>query len=83
MISFILLKEPRARTVPFIAKAYGEPYVNYATKVMLGHNKVTDFKFNPQLKGYAIKTGFLFSKFHNVNKALGPEMKSTGESLVY
>jgi carbamoyl-phosphate synthase large subunit len=42
----------------FIAKAYGEPYVNYATKVMLGHNKVTDFKFNPQLKGYAIKQPF-------------------------
>jgi carbamoyl-phosphate synthase large subunit len=54
--------------------------VNYA--VMLGHNKVTDFKFNPQLKGYAIKQPvFSFSKFHNVNKALGPEMKSTGESI--
>jgi carbamoyl-phosphate synthase large subunit len=84
MILFILLKNPRAsRTVPFIAKAYREPYVNYATKVMLGHNKVTDFKFNPQLKGYAIKQPvFSFSKFHNVNKALGPEMKSTGESIL-
>jgi carbamoyl-phosphate synthase large subunit len=69
--------KPRAsRTVPFIAKAYGEPYVNYATKVMLGHNKVTDFTFNPQLKGFAISNRFSFSKFHNVNKALGPEMKS-------
>jgi carbamoyl-phosphate synthase large subunit len=69
---YIIEANPRAsRTVPFIAKAYGEPYVNYATKVMLGHNKVTDFTFNPQLKGYAIKQPvFSFSKFPNVNKAL-------------
>lgn len=82
---FIIEANPRAsRTVPFIAKAYGEPYVNYATKVMLGHNKVTDFNFNPQLKGYAIKQPvFSFSKFKNVNKALGPEMKSTGESILF
>ncbi|MFV8347463.1 carbamoyl-phosphate synthase large subunit [Flavobacterium sp. ZB4P13] len=84
-IVYIIEANPRAsRTVPFIAKAYGEPYVNYATKVMLGHNKVTDFIFNPQLKGYAIKQPvFSFSKFHNVNKALGPEMKSTGESILF
>jgi len=82
---YIIEANPRAsRTVPFIAKAYGEPYVNYATKVMLGHSKVTDFNFNPQLKGYAIKQPvFSFSKFHNVNKALGPEMKSTGESILF
>ncbi|MBC5864600.1 carbamoyl-phosphate synthase large subunit [Flavobacterium turcicum] len=82
---YIIEANPRAsRTVPFIAKAYGEPYVNYATKVMLGHNKVTDFEFNPQLKGFAIKQPvFSFSKFHNVNKALGPEMKSTGESILF
>ena len=82
---YIIEANPRAsRTVPFIAKAYGEPYVNYATKVMLGHNKVTDFNFNPKLKGYAIKQPvFSFSKFHNVNKALGPEMKSTGESILF
>jgi carbamoyl-phosphate synthase large subunit len=84
-IVYIIEANPRAsRTVPFIAKAYGEPYVNYATKVMLGHNKVTDFAFNPQLKGYAIKQPvFSFSKFKNVNKALGPEMKSTGESILF
>ena len=84
-IVYIIEANPRAsRTVPFIAKAYNEPYVNYATKVMLGENKVTDFKFNPQLKGYAIKQPvFSFSKFHNVNKALGPEMKSTGESILF
>ncbi|RVT77457.1 carbamoyl-phosphate synthase large subunit [Flavobacterium sufflavum] len=82
---YIIEANPRAsRTVPFIAKAYGEPYVNYATKVMLGHNKVTDFDFNPQLNGFAIKQPvFSFSKFPNVNKALGPEMKSTGESILF
>ncbi|CAN5227492.1 carbamoyl-phosphate synthase large subunit [soil metagenome] len=82
---YIIEANPRAsRTVPFIAKAYGEPYVNYATKVMLGCNKVTDFKFNPQLKGYAIKQPvFSFNKFPNVNKQLGPEMKSTGESILF
>jgi carbamoyl-phosphate synthase large subunit len=82
---YIIEANPRAsRTVPFIAKAYGEPYVNYATKVMLGVNKVTDFKFNPISKGFAIKQPvFSFSKFKNVNKALGPEMKSTGESILF
>ncbi len=84
-IVYIIEANPRAsRTVPFIAKAYGEPYVNYATKVMLGEKKVTDFDFNPQLKGYAIKQPvFSFDKFKNVNKALGPEMKSTGESILF
>ena len=82
---YIIEANPRAsRTVPFIAKAYGEPYVNYATKVMLGYNKVTDFDFNPQLEGYAIKQPvFSFNKFPNVNKQLGPEMKSTGESILF
>ena len=82
---YIIEANPRAsRTVPFIAKAYGEPYVNYAAKVMLGEKKVTDFDFNPQLEGYAIKQPvFSFNKFPNVNKQLGPEMKSTGESILF
>ncbi|HSP11146.1 MAG TPA: carbamoyl-phosphate synthase large subunit [Salegentibacter sp.] len=82
---YIIEANPRAsRTVPFIAKAYGEPYVNYATKVMLGEKKVKDFNFNPKLEGYAIKQPvFSFNKFHNVNKQLGPEMKSTGESILF
>ncbi|MEN8777509.1 MAG: carbamoyl-phosphate synthase large subunit, partial [Polaribacter sp.] len=82
---YIIEANPRAsRTVPFIAKAYKEPYVNYATKVMLGEKKVTDFTFNPQLDGYAIKQPvFSFNKFPNVNKKLGPEMKSTGESILF
>ena len=82
---YVIEANPRAsRTVPFIAKAYNEPYVNYATKVMLGHNKVSDFKFKPELNGYAIKQPvFSFNKFYNVNKQLGPEMKSTGESILF
>jgi carbamoyl-phosphate synthase large subunit len=82
---YIIEANPRAsRTVPFIAKAYGEPYVNYATKVMLGEKKLSDFDFNPHLEGFAIKQPvFSFNKFPNVNKNLGPEMKSTGESILF
>jgi len=82
---YIIEANPRAsRTVPFIAKAYDEPYVNYATKIMLGHNKLSDFKFSPRKKGYAIKIPvFSYSKFPEVNKELGPEMKSTGEEIYF
>ncbi|MEX2566318.1 MAG: carbamoyl-phosphate synthase large subunit, partial [Cyclobacteriaceae bacterium] len=82
---YVIEANPRAsRTVPFICKAYREPYVNYATKVMLGENKVTDFEFKPYRKGYAIKEPvFSFHKFPNVNKELGPEMKSTGEAIYF
>jgi len=82
---FIIEANPRAsRTVPFISKTYKEPYVNYATKIMLGENKLKDFKFKPELKGYAIKQPvFSFNKFPDVNKKLGPEMKSTGESILF
>lgn len=82
---YIIEANPRAsRTVPFICKAYQEPYVNHAVKVMLGEKKVKDIKFNPTKKGYAIKEPvFSFNKFPNVNKELGPEMKSTGESIYF
>ena len=81
-VVYVIEANPRAsRTVPFIAKAYDEPYVNYATKVMLGA-KLTEFTFNPRKQGYAIKIPvFSFNKFPNVNKELGPEMKSTGEAI--
>ena len=84
-VVYIIEANPRAsRTVPFICKAYQEPYVNYATKVMLGDKKVKDFKFNPVKKGYAIKIPvFSFNKFPNVNMELGPEMKSTGEAIYF
>jgi len=80
---YVIEANPRAsRTVPFIAKAYDEPYVNYAAKVMLGEKKVKDFNFNPRKKGYAIKIPvFSYEKFPDVKKELGPEMKSTGEAI--
>ena len=84
-VVYIIEANPRAsRTVPFICKAYQEPYVNYATKVMLGYKKVKDFNFKPIKKGFAIKIPvFSFSKFPNVNMELGPEMKSTGEAIYF
>ena len=82
---YVIEANPRAsRTVPFIAKAFQEPYVNYATKVMLGEKKIKDFDFSPVKNGYAIKIPvFSFEKFPNVNKELGPEMKSTGEAIQF
>ncbi len=84
-VVYVIEANPRAsRTVPFICKAYQEPYVNYATKVMLGDKKVKDFDFKPVKQGYAIKIPvFSFNKFPNVNKELGPEMKSTGEGIYF
>lgn len=80
---YVIEANPRAsRTVPFIAKAYDEPYVNYATKIMLGEKKVSDFTFSPRKRGFAIKVPvFSFDKFPEINKELGPEMKSTGEAI--
>jgi carbamoyl-phosphate synthase large subunit len=83
-VVYIIEANPRAsRTVPFIAKAYDEPYVNYATKVMLGA-KVKDFNFSPKKIGYAIKIPvFSYEKFPEIQKELGPEMKSTGEAIYF
>jgi carbamoyl-phosphate synthase large subunit len=80
---FVIEANPRAsRTTPFIAKAYQIPYLNIATKVMLGKAKLKDFTFEKKLKGFAIKEPvFSFNKFPGVNKELGPEMKSTGEAI--
>jgi len=80
---YVIEANPRAsRTVPFIAKAYDVPYINIATKIMLGVNKLKDFKIERKLVGYAIKEPvFSFDKFPEVKKELGPEMKSTGESI--
>lgn len=84
-VVYVIEANPRAsRTVPFIAKAYQVPYVNIATKVMLRTKKLKDFDIQPVKKGYAIKIPiFSFDKFPNVNKELGPEMKSTGEEIVF
>nr|WP_294942364.1 carbamoyl-phosphate synthase large subunit [uncultured Mucilaginibacter sp.] len=80
---FVIEANPRAsRTVPFIAKAYDVPYINIAAKVMLEVNKLKDFTIERKLWGYAIKEPiFSFDKFPEVNKELGPEMKSTGEAI--
>ncbi len=82
---YVIEANPRAsRTVPFICKAYQVPYINIATKVMLGVNKLKDFKIERKLEGYAIKLPvFSFNKFPNVNRELGPEMKSTGEAILF
>lgn len=82
---YVIEANPRAsRTTPFICKAYQIPYLNVATKVMLGTHKLKDFSFTEKLTGYAIKEPvFSFDKFPNVNKELGPEMKSTGEAIYF
>jgi len=80
---YVIEANPRAsRTVPFIAKAYDVPYINIAAKVMLEVNKLKDFTIERKLWGYAIKEPvFSFDKFPEINKELGPEMKSTGEAI--
>jgi len=80
---YVIEANPRAsRTTPFIAKAYQVPFLNIATKVMIGANKLKDFNVEKKMEGYAIKVPvFSFDKFPNVDKNLGPEMKSTGEAI--
>src|SRR5687768_14136387 len=80
---YVIEANPRAsRTTPFIAKAYNIPYLNYATKVMLGRMKVADLSDEKHLDGFAIKEPvFSFNKFPGVSRELGPEMKSTGEAI--
>ncbi|RMG84967.1 MAG: carbamoyl-phosphate synthase large subunit [Bacteroidetes bacterium] len=82
---YVIEANPRAsRTTPFIAKAYQVPYLKIATKIMLGTHKLSDFNIKPQPRGYAIKVPvFSFGKFPNVDKNLGPEMKSTGEAIQF
>lgn len=80
---YVIEANPRAsRTTPFIAKAYKTPFLNIASHVMIGSKKLKDFTINPSMEGYAIKVPvFSFDKFPNVDKQLGPEMKSTGEMI--
>jgi len=79
----VIEANPRAsRTTPFIAKAYKVPYLQIATKIMMGNHKLRDFDIKPRPSGFAIKVPvFSFEKFPNVDKNLGPEMKSTGEEI--
>src|SRR5687768_2929119 len=80
---YVIEANPRAsRTTPFIAKAYQIPYLNIATKIMIGANKLSDFTYEKKLQGFAIKEPvFSFEKFPGVSRELGPEMKSTGEAI--
>ena len=82
---YVIEANPRAsRTTPFISKAYNIPYIQIATKIMLGVNKVKDFTVINKMEGYAIKVPvFSFNKFPQVDKKLGPEMKSTGEGIIF
>ena len=80
---YVIEANPRAsRSMPFICKAFDVPFLNMAAKIILGEKKLKDFKIEPKVHGFAIKEPvFSFDKFPNVNKELGPEMKSTGESI--
>jgi carbamoyl-phosphate synthase large subunit len=80
---YVIEANPRAsRSMPFICKAYQVPFLNIATKIILGVNKLKDFDIKPIVDGFAIKEPvFSFDKFPKVNKELGPEMKSTGEAI--
>ena len=80
---FVIEANPRAtRTIPFVAKATGRPEADIGVKVMLGA-KLSDFDdLESKLEHYAIKEPvFPFDKFPEVKKELGPEMKSTGETI--
>src|SRR5690606_24756789 len=85
---YVIEANPRAsRTVPFIAKATGVPVAKIGAKVMLGE-KLADFReaglLESALDGYAVKEPvFSWEKFPEVVKELGPEMKSTGEAIVF
>jgi len=85
---YVIEANPRAsRTVPFVAKATGVPVANIGSKLMLGE-KLAGFhergELESTLTGYAVKEPvFSWDKFPEVNKELGPEMKSTGEAIVF
>lgn len=83
-IVYVLEANPRAtRTFPFIAKATGRPESKIGVQVMLD-KKLSEFDLTSHLKCFAIKEPvFPFDKFPEVKKELGPEMKSTGESIYF
>lgn len=81
---YVIEANPRTtRTVPFLAKANEVPEAKIGVKVMLGA-KLKEFDTKSKLKCWAIKEPvFPFDKFPGVKKELGPEMKSTGESIYF
>ncbi len=82
---FILEANPRAsRTVPFLAKAIGIPFIKIAAELIVGKTLSKEFQEfdNSSLPYFAIKEAvFPFNKFPNTDVILGPEMKSTGEVM--
>ncbi len=81
---YVLEANPRStRTIPFLAKATERPEAKIGVKVILGA-KLSEFDLESKLKNWAIKEPvFPFDKFPEVKKELGPEMKSTGESIYF
>ncbi|HEY3801511.1 MAG TPA: carbamoyl-phosphate synthase large subunit [Kofleriaceae bacterium] len=80
---YILEVNPRAsRTVPFVAKATGNPIAKIAARVMAGE-RLKDFQLQPPANGHvAVKEAvFPFARFPGTDVLLGPEMKSTGEVM--
>ena len=83
---YVIEVNPRSsRTVPYISKVTGVPMVDIATKIMLGESlKEQGYQSGLHKEGdfIAVKVPvFSFEKLHDVDTALGPEMKSTGECL--
>ncbi len=85
---YVIEANPRAsRTVPFVAKATGVPLAKVATRVMLGATlaelRAEGLLREPSDHGHvAVKEAVLpFSRFPEVDTALGPEMRSTGEVM--
>ena len=82
-VVYLLEVNPRgSRTVPFVAKATGNPIAKIAARIMAGE-KIADLDLSTrQLDHVAVKEAvFPFSRFPGVDVFLGPEMKSTGEVM--
>ncbi|MEP1231132.1 MAG: carbamoyl-phosphate synthase large subunit [Litorimonas sp.] len=80
---YLIEVNPRAsRTVPFVAKAIGQPVANIAAKVMAGM-KLSEFDLSVRPSEHiAVKEAvFPFARFPGVDTVLGPEMRSTGEVM--
>jgi carbamoyl-phosphate synthase large subunit len=80
---YLIEVNPRAsRTVPFVAKAIGQPVAKIAARVMAGEKLSTFPPFRRELDYMAVKEAvFPFARFPGVDPILSPEMKSTGEVM--
>jgi carbamoyl-phosphate synthase large subunit len=80
---YLIEVNPRAsRTVPFVAKAIGQPVAKIAARVMAGEKLDTFPPFKRELPYMAVKEAvFPFARFPGVDPVLSPEMKSTGEVM--